>query len=150
MKILLIGGAGFIGSHTALRLLREGHEPVVLDSLDPQIHGADLGTSATFGLLNGRVPVICGDTRDHGAVEKAVRDVEAIYYFPAGTGTGQSMYQIERYTDINAGARRCLARCSVSTRLTSARLSSAPPAPFMGKALRSARSMGGFTRTPAN
>ncbi|PTX96897.1 epimerase [Spartobacteria bacterium LR76] len=102
MKILLIGGAGFIGSHTALRLLREGHEPVVLDSLDPQIHGTDLGTSATFGLLNGRVPVICGDTRDRGAVERAVRDVEAIYYFPAGTGTGQSMYQIERYTDINA------------------------------------------------
>jgi dTDP-L-rhamnose 4-epimerase len=102
MKILLIGGAGFIGSHTALRLAQEGHSPCVLDSLDPQIHGSDPQGSGSLRSLLSRIPVQVGDTRDAAALDKALAEVEAVYYFPAGTGTGQSMYQIERYTDINA------------------------------------------------
>ena len=101
MRILLIGGAGFIGSQTALRLLELGHEPLVLDLLDPQIHGDEPLKSPTCSLLAGRVEIRQGDTRDREAVEQAMRGVEAVYYLPAGTGTGQSMYQVERYCDIN-------------------------------------------------
>lgn len=101
MKILLIGGAGFIGSQTALRLLEAGHEPLVLDALDPQVHGDDPQNSPTCARLKGKVEVRIGDTRDRAAVERALREVEAVYYFPAGTGTGQSMYQIEKYCDVN-------------------------------------------------
>jgi len=102
MKILLIGGGGFIGSRTALRLLAEGHEPVVLDSFEPQIHGADPSSSPTCRGLFGAMEVRQGDTRDAAALTSALRGAEAVYYFPAGTGTGQSMYQIEKYCDINA------------------------------------------------
>jgi len=101
MKILLVGGAGFIGSQTALRLLEIGHQPVVLDALDPQIHGDDPRNSPTCARLNGKVEVLAGDTRDRAAVEHALRGARAVYYFPAGTGTGQSMYQIEKYCDVN-------------------------------------------------
>lgn len=101
MKILLIGGAGFIGSRTALRLLQQGHNPVVVDSLDPQIHGEDISQSATCRPLQGKVPIIKGDTRDSALLQTHLVDAEAVYYFPACTGTGQSMYEIERYSDVN-------------------------------------------------
>ncbi len=102
MKILLVGGAGFIGSLTALRLLEGGHEPVVMDTLDPQVHGLEPDASPTLSRLKGHVSVIPGDTRDRATLDACLHGVEAVAYFPAGTGTGQSMYQIERYTDINA------------------------------------------------
>ncbi len=99
MKVLLIGGAGFIGSRTAFRLLSEGHSPVVFDSFDPQIHG-EKGMSHVPELRRN-LPVMEGDTRDAGALEKALRDAEAVYYFPACTGTGQSMYRAGQYCDVN-------------------------------------------------
>lgn len=102
MKIALIGGGGFIGSRTALRLLAEGHEPVVFDSFDEQIHGPDPAVSPTCRDLFGAVEIRRGDTRDAAALSAVLDAAEAVYYFPACTGTGQSMYQIERYCDINA------------------------------------------------
>jgi len=99
MKVLLIGGAGFIGSKTAFQLLAEGHEPVVFDSFDPQIHG-DKGLSHVPDLRNN-LPVIEGDTRDDVALEAVLRTAEAVYYFPACTGTGQSMYRAGQYCDVN-------------------------------------------------
>lgn len=101
MNITLIGGAGFIGSQTALRLLELGHTPLVLDALDPQIHGDSPATSPTCVRLADKVEIRRGDTRDPEAVRDAIRGAEAVYYFPAGTGTGQSMYQIEKYCDVN-------------------------------------------------
>lgn len=97
MKVLLIGGAGFIGLHTAARLAVRGHEPVLFDSLDPQVHGEGAADS-----IGEKFPLITGDTRDRAALDAAVREVEAVLYLPACTGTGQSMYQVERYSDVNA------------------------------------------------
>lgn len=99
MKILLIGGAGFIGSRTALQCLADGHSPVVFDSFDPQIHGAD-GLSHVSELRKA-MPVVSGDTRDGDALDKCLREAEAVYYFPACTGTGQSMYRMGNYCDVN-------------------------------------------------
>jgi len=101
MKVLLIGGAGFIGARTALRLLDQGHEVAILDSLDPQIHGDDPLQSQTLAILQGRAPVEKGDTRDSAALDRALAGAEAVYYFPACTGTGQSMYRVEQYCDVN-------------------------------------------------
>ena len=101
MKILLVGGAGFIGSRTALRLLGAGHTPVVFDPLDAQTHGSDPSASPTLTSLKGKVEVVCGDTRDAGALAAAVSGAEAVYYFPACTGTGQSMYEAGKYCDVN-------------------------------------------------
>jgi dTDP-L-rhamnose 4-epimerase len=119
MKILLIGGAGFIGSHTALRLAARGHEPVILDNLDPQIHGADAETSPTVRRLAGQFPIVTADTRDRTALDAALAGVETVLYLPACTGTGQSMYQVERYSDVNArgAAVFCEALAAVRDRI---------------------------------
>src|SRR3954468_12189529 len=98
MKVLITGGAGFIGSHLADRLLAEGHDVRALDSLDPQVH-AD-GERPEY--LDGSVELQVGDVRDRVAVGRALEGVDAVVHFAAAVGVGQSMYEIERYTSINA------------------------------------------------
>jgi len=98
MKVLITGGAGFIGSHLADRLLAEGHDVRALDSLDPQVH-AD-GERPEY--LDASVELQVGDVRDRVAVGRALEGVDAVVHFAAAVGVGQSMYEIERYTSINA------------------------------------------------
>jgi dTDP-L-rhamnose 4-epimerase len=98
MKVLITGGAGFIGSHLADRLLTDGHEVRALDNLDPQVH-AD-GERPDH--LDAAVELQTGDVRDRDAVRRALDGVDAVVHFAAAVGVGQSMYEIERYTSINA------------------------------------------------
>src|SRR5436190_6674282 len=98
MKALITGGAGFIGSHLADRLLADGHEVRAFDNLDPQVHpGGDRP-----GYLDADVDLQTGDVRDRDAVRRALDGVDAVVHFAAAVGVGQSMYEIERYTSINA------------------------------------------------
>jgi len=98
MRVLITGGAGFIGSHLADRLLAEGHEVRALDNLDRQVHPA--GQRPDY--LDGDVELQVGDIRDHDAVRRALDGMDAVVHFAAAVGVGQSMYEIERYTSINA------------------------------------------------
>ena len=98
MRVLITGGAGFIGSHLADRLLAEGHQVRALDNLDPQVHPG--GERPDY--LAGDVELQVGDVRDHDAVRRALEGVDAVVHFAAAVGVGQSMYEIERYTSINA------------------------------------------------
>jgi dTDP-L-rhamnose 4-epimerase len=98
MRVLITGGAGFIGSHLADRLLADGHEVRALDNLDPQVHTD--GERPDY--LAGDVELQVGDVRDHEAVRAALDGVDAAVHFAAAVGVGQSMYEIERYTSINA------------------------------------------------
>jgi dTDP-L-rhamnose 4-epimerase len=98
MRVLITGGAGFIGSHLADRLLAEGHEVRALDNLDPQVHRK--GQRPDY--LDTAVKLQVGDVRDHDAVGRALEGVDAVYHFAAAVGVGQSMYEIERYTSVNA------------------------------------------------
>jgi dTDP-L-rhamnose 4-epimerase len=98
MRVLITGGAGFIGSHLADRLLAEGHEVRALDSLDRQVHP----DGERPGYLAGDVELHTGDVRDRDAVRRALEGVDAVVHFAAAVGVGQSMYEIERYTSINA------------------------------------------------
>lgn len=96
-RVLITGGAGFVGSHLADRLLAEGYRVRVLDNLTEQVHGE-------YGwpdYLDQRVEQVQGDIRDLRVVESALRGIDAVYHFSAAVGVGQSMYQIERYTDVN-------------------------------------------------
>lgn len=97
-KILITGGAGFIGSHLADELLERGYRVRVLDSLSLQVHGAKCKRPE---YLNPEVELMVGDVRDPAAVKRALRGVSAVYHLVAAVGVGQSMYQIERYTSIN-------------------------------------------------
>src|SRR6266446_6285605 len=98
MRVLVPGGAGFIGSHLADRLLAEGHDVRALDNLDGQVHPG----GARPEYLDPAVELHVGDVRDHAAVARALDDVDAVYHFAAAVGVGQSMYEIERYTSVNA------------------------------------------------
>jgi dTDP-L-rhamnose 4-epimerase len=98
MKVLITGGAGFIGSHLADRLLADGLGVRALDNLDPQVHPD--GERPDY--LDPEIELQVGDVRDRDAVRRALEGVEAVVHFAAAVGVGQSMYEIERYTSINA------------------------------------------------
>ncbi|HEY6067266.1 MAG TPA: NAD-dependent epimerase/dehydratase family protein [Gaiellaceae bacterium] len=98
MRVLITGGAGFIGSHLADRLLADGHVVRALDNLDPQVHPG--GERPDY--LDPAVELQVGDVRDHEAVARALHGIDALVHFAAAVGVGQSMYEIERYTSINA------------------------------------------------
>jgi dTDP-L-rhamnose 4-epimerase len=96
--VLITGGAGFVGSHLADELLEHGYQVRVLDNLGEQVHGSNTTRPA---YLNAEVELIHGDVRDESVVTRALRGVDAVFHFAAAVGVGQSMYQIERYTDVN-------------------------------------------------
>jgi dTDP-L-rhamnose 4-epimerase len=98
MNVLITGGAGFIGSHLADRLLAEGHAVRALDSLDPQVHSD--GRRPEY--LKRDLELVVGDVRDRDAVRRALDGIDTVVHFAAAVGVGQSMYEIERYTSINA------------------------------------------------
>lgn len=103
-KILITGGAGFIGSNLALFLLQKGYEVTVLDNLSEQIHGTDPGnTSPLYISIKDKVNFIKGSVTSVDDWNKAIVENEIIVHLAAETGTGQSMYQIKKYTDVNIG-----------------------------------------------
>jgi dTDP-L-rhamnose 4-epimerase len=109
MRILITGGAGFIGSNLALRLAGEGHTITVLDSLSPQIHGADPEqTSPLLASILPHVRFVRGSVCDETVVAECIRDQEAVVHLAAETGTGQSMYEIRRYAEVNVGGTALL------------------------------------------
>ena len=98
MRILITGGAGFIGAHAANELLRKGHFVRALDSLVPQVHGPERQRPAH---LNPDVELQVGDIRDSEAVSRALDGIDAVIHLVALEGAGQSMYQIAEYTSVN-------------------------------------------------
>lgn len=97
-RILITGGAGFIGSHLANELLASGYEVRVFDNLCAQVHGPERKIPA---YLSPDVDLQVGDVRDPPAVRKALKGIDAVYHFVASVGVGQSMYQIADYTSVN-------------------------------------------------
>jgi dTDP-L-rhamnose 4-epimerase len=98
MKVLITGGAGFIGTHLTRRLLELGHEVVVLDSFTQQVHAGKLDLASD---LREYVRVIAGDVADPSALGPALEDAECVVHLAAETGTGQSMYEVARYERTN-------------------------------------------------
>ncbi|MDX1648509.1 MAG: NAD-dependent epimerase/dehydratase family protein [Myxococcota bacterium] len=99
MKVLVTGGAGFVGSHLVDALLAQGHQVRVLDALDPQVHGPERSRP---GHLDPRAELLVGDVRDRELVARALEDVDVVSHQAAAVGVGQSMYEIERYVSVNA------------------------------------------------
>ena len=98
-QILITGGAGFIGSHLTRSLLAAGHSVRILDCLAPQIHG-QVPLNLDW-LLGPSVEFIRGSVTDELVVRKALQGVETVVHLAAETGTGQSMYEIARYNEVN-------------------------------------------------
>jgi dTDP-L-rhamnose 4-epimerase len=97
-KVLITGGAGFIGSHLADELLAHGYRVRVLDSLDPQVHGEHRRRPE---YLSKEVELIAGDVNDRSKVDEALQGMDAVYHLAAAVGVGQSMYEVAHYTRVN-------------------------------------------------
>ena len=100
--VLVTGGAGFIGSHLVDALVERGHGVRVFDNLEPQVHGALRESGSWPEYCNKEAEYILGDVRDRDAFEKAMSGMDVVFHEAAMVGVGQSMYQIERYIDVNA------------------------------------------------
>ena len=97
-RVLITGGAGFIGSHLTDELLAAGHRVRVLDELAEQVHGPGRERP---DYLDPDAELVVGDVRDAAAVERALRDVDVVFHLAARVGVGQSMYEPAEYTDTN-------------------------------------------------
>jgi len=97
-KVLVTGGAGFIGSHTVDLLIERGYHATVLDNLEPQVHGHKRKLP---DYINKNAVLLYGNVLDRELLKKTIQEVDAIIHLAAMVGVGQSMYQIERYVDVN-------------------------------------------------
>jgi dTDP-L-rhamnose 4-epimerase len=95
--VLVTGGAGYIGSHLVDRLIERDYAVTVLDSLEPQVHRS--GTWPSYA--NSRARYVRGDVRDRAVFEPLVLASDAVVHFGAAVSVGQSMYQVDRYVDVN-------------------------------------------------
>ncbi len=97
-RVLITGGAGFIGSHVADELLVHGYRVRILDALSPQIHA---GFESWPDYLAAAVEPLEGDVRDPDTVRLALQGVDAVVHLAAMVGVGQSMYQVTDYVAVN-------------------------------------------------
>jgi dTDP-L-rhamnose 4-epimerase len=112
-RVLITGGAGFVGSHLADALASAGREVILFDNLEPQVHG-DANPRPKYLDANHRLER--GDIRDPDALEPLVREVDSVVHLAAMVGVGQSMYQMRRYTDVNALGMATLLEALVANR----------------------------------
>jgi dTDP-L-rhamnose 4-epimerase len=96
-NVLVTGGAGYIGSHLVDALVGRDYQVTVLDNLEPQVHRS--GTWPSYA--NARAKYVRGDVRDRAMFEPLVLAADAVVHFGAAVSVGQSMYQVDRYVDVN-------------------------------------------------
>lgn len=97
MKVLITGGAGFIGQRLANALLKQGSSVRILDNFSPQIHSIErLPTE-----LDRNVECVQADVRHRDAMARALCGIDVVVHLAAETGTGQSMYEINHYFNVN-------------------------------------------------
>jgi dTDP-L-rhamnose 4-epimerase len=111
MRVLVTGGAGFIGSFLTDRLLARGDQVRILDALDPQVHPAGPPTH-----LSTRAELILGDVRDRSRCAEALAHVDAVVHAAAAVGVAQSLYRVEHYVDVNVRGTATLLGCLTQQR----------------------------------
>ncbi len=127
MKILVTGGAGFIGSHTCDRLLSLGHEVIVLDALTQPVHRNGRPAYLTPG-----TDFYQGDTRNRDLVTNLLRRVNAVYHFAAHQ---DYLPDFSRFSDVNVVSTALLYEIIVAERLDLARVVVASSQSAMGEGL---------------
>ena len=127
MKVLVTGGAGFIGSHTCDRLLSFGHEVIVLDSLTPPVH-----RDGRPAYLSPEADFYQGDTRNRDLLANLLRRVDAVYHFAAYQ---DYLPDFSRFSDVNVVSTALLYEIIVAERLDIARVVVASSQSAMGEGL---------------
>jgi dTDP-L-rhamnose 4-epimerase len=113
MNVVVTGGAGFIGIHLVRRLLGEGCSVAVLDNFNSQVHPGE--QELPFDLAD-HVEMYKGDVRDREVLSRALDGCDVVVHLAAETGTGQSMYEVSRYQDVNIGGTAVILDCLVNKR----------------------------------
>jgi dTDP-L-rhamnose 4-epimerase len=131
-RVLVTGGAGFIGSHMVDLLLEKGCEVRVFDNLEPQVHGNIDGPP---DYLSKDVEFIRGDVLDRDALHKALKGVDAVIHDAAMVGVGQSQYQIHRYVNVNTTGTANLLDLIVNEKLPVQRILMASSMSIYGEGL---------------
>lgn len=109
MNVLITGGAGFIGSNLARKLIDKGYTVTILDCLSKQIHGDNPEeTSPLYISIKDKTLFVRGDVTSRSDMEKVISTADYIIHLAAETGTGQSMYEIEKYVDVGIGGTALL------------------------------------------
>lgn len=98
-RVLITGGAGFIGSHLTDELIRAGHSVRILDNLSPQVHGPDRRPPS---YLHPDAELRIGDVRDRYSLADALSNIDIVFHLAAAVGVGQSMYEVVEYTRANS------------------------------------------------
>jgi dTDP-L-rhamnose 4-epimerase len=110
--VLVTGGAGYIGSHLVDALVARDYQVTILDSLEPQVHRSGAWPS----YANPKARYVKGDVRDRPVFEPLVLASQAVVHFGAAVSVGQSMYQVDRYVDVNTRGTALLLDILVNAR----------------------------------
>jgi dTDP-L-rhamnose 4-epimerase len=127
VKILVTGGAGFIGSHTCDRLLALGHEVIVLDALTPPVH-----RDSRPAYLSQGAEFYSGDVRNRDLLANLLRRVDAVYHFAAYQ---DYLPEFSRFSDVNVVSTALIYEIIVAERLDLARVVVASSQAAMGEGL---------------
>src|ERR1700745_3328204 len=127
MKILVTGGAGFIGSHTCDRLLALGHEVTVLDAITPPVH-----RNFRPAYLSDGAEFYQGDVRNRDLMTNLLRRVDAVYHFAAYQ---DYLPDFSRFSDVNVVSTALIYEIIVAERLDMARVVVASAQSAMGEGL---------------
>lgn len=131
VRVLVTGGAGFVGSHLVDALLERGARVRILDNLDAQVHS----TGEPPPWLSDEAELQVGDVRDTDALASALRGMDIVYHLAAAVGVGQSMYRIADYTATNTMATASLLQTLVDERVELQRLVVASSMSIYGEGL---------------
>ncbi|MBI2051295.1 SDR family NAD(P)-dependent oxidoreductase, partial [Candidatus Roizmanbacteria bacterium] len=96
MKILVTGGAGFIGSYLVDKLVKDGHRVTIYDNLEPQVHHGKIPS-----YLNKDAEFVKADICDKDRLDRALKSIDVVFHEAAMVGVGQSMYEVAKYTKVN-------------------------------------------------
>jgi dTDP-L-rhamnose 4-epimerase len=141
-RVLVTGGAGFIGSHLVSRLVARGDEVVVLDRLDEQVHGQRRPR------LPQGVTLVTGDIGETHTAEQVVTGAEVIVHLAAAVGVGQSMYEVDNYVRRNTMATATLLEAVINSEHRPSRLVVASSMSIYGEGAYKCEAHGDFAPAP--